>query len=658
MQRLCKIFIFLPFLFLVACRSSMGKLEQDADAQIDHVVSALQTGEMQQLWDAVGEKDKTAFFIFSNHQLVFWSDNSILLSSIPPIDTQSGWKDYHFDNADARIKWTDTGPMQILAVIPTTWHLRGQQVLEQSFSYQSLRSTSSAPWWQVTRFRVQAYFFFLAFLCVLLLAVVGWLLWKYHGFDNLRLRNKVQVILTISLVCFCAVVVFSILRFERTRYMDQQARFLQEKCLHVQSSLQSLYYWDFFLSSFHTEGLNIDLRDLAHTYKLDIHVYDMDGNLIGSSTPQLFQEGLLDPRMAPQVLFSNQSTQLIHEQIGKVKYMTAYTEFYNGSHVQIGYISMPFFVSEEARDAEVDALMARLLPPFIGVWVLMLLLSYFFAHSLTQPLGEMAEKMKHFSPNTKNNHIDYAYHDEIGQLVEHYNEMVDRLEDYTSRLAASERDSAWRTMARQIAHEINNPLTPMKLLIQQLQRTQGSPHFEEQFARVSQMLVEQIDNLSRIASSFSTFAKMPEVRVSWVDVAERLRTSMGLYAHNDANIPIRYVGPDQGVMVKADHEQIVQVFSNIIKNALQALAENENGDIIIRLESLSNEVCISFSDNGPGIPPEVQERIFTPNFTTKSTGAGLGLAISKNIVESCGGRISFESSKKGTIFFVYMKKKQ
>jgi signal transduction histidine kinase len=225
-------------------------------------------------------------------------------------------------------------------------------------------------------------------------------------------------------------------------------------------------------------------------------------------------------------------------------------------------------------------------------------------------------------------------------------------------------------MARQIAHEINNPLTPMKLTLQQLQRTKDTPRFEEYFNRSTQLLIEQIDNLGHIARSFSSFAKMAEVNPVPVDVAHKLSNFLTLMRNNPTDIPIRYVGPDEGVMALADAEQITQVFTNIVRNAMQAMEGRPNSDIIIILKGVTENTCqernlnpkmqwieISFSDNGPGIPEEVQEKIFVPNFTTKNTGAGLGMPISKNIVEGSGGKICFQTSEKGTTFFVYLQKK-
>ena len=210
----------------------------------------------------------------------------------------------------------------------------------------------------------------------------------------------------------------------------------------------------------------------------------------------------------------------------------------------------------------------------------------------------------------------------------------------------------------------------MKLTLQQLQRTKGTERFDDYFNRSTQLLIDQIDNLSYIAKSFSSFAKMPEVNPSEVDVAAKLYAFITLMRNNPSEVPIRYIGPEKGVLAIADAEQIVQVFTNIVRNALQAMEGRMNSDIIIILKGVPNsarrskelsESCqwveISFSDNGPGIPEESQEKVFVPNFTTKNTGAGLGLPISKNIVEGSGGKICFQTSEKGTTFFVYLRKK-
>jgi nitrogen fixation/metabolism regulation signal transduction histidine kinase len=320
--------------------------------------------------------------------------------------------------------------------------------------------------------------------------------------------------------------------------------------------------------------------------------------------------------------------------------------------------------------AHVANFMAKLLPLYIALLLVSILVVWVISHMITSSLSMVSAQLKKNRKGGQNQHIDYAYSDEVGEIVVHYNQMMDALAESTERLARTEREMAWRTMARQVAHEINNPLTPMKLTLQQLQRTKGTERFDAYFDRSTQLLIDQIDNLSHIAKSFSSFAKMPEVNPTVVDVAAKLSAFITMMRNNPSNIPIRYVGPDSGVMAVADAEQITQVFTNIVRNAFQAMEGRPNSDIIIILKDLPDQLReekglsdkfkwleLSFSDNGPGIPLDTQSKVFMPNFTTKNTGAGLGLPISKNIVEGSDGKICFQTSEKGTTFFVYLRKK-
>jgi nitrogen fixation/metabolism regulation signal transduction histidine kinase len=212
-------------------------------------------------------------------------------------------------------------------------------------------------------------------------------------------------------------------------------------------------------------------------------------------------------------------------------------------------------------------------------------------------------------------------------------------------------------MARQVAHEINNPLTPMKLTIQQLQRTKNMDHvkFDDYFNKSTHTLIEQIDNLSNIASAFSNFAKMPEAKFESFDLVARLKSVIQLFTLSNDQLLFEDIIPDCEVIVHADPEQLIQVFNNLIKNAIQSIPQGKNGIIQFELNKLDDRVIISVTDNGNGIDESIVDKIFVPNFTTKSSGMGLGLAISKNIVEVAGGSISFNTKKNiGTCFSVQL----
>ena len=251
--------------------------------------------------------------------------------------------------------------------------------------------------------------------------------------------------------------------------------------------------------------------------------------------------------------------------------------------------------------------------------------------------------------------ISWKGRDEIGKLIEEYNRMIIELEESTERLAKSERENAWREMAKQVAHEIKNPLTPMKLGLQHLQRawTDDDPNFNEKFERFSNTFIQQIESLSLIASEFSNFAQMPQTTKELVDLKEIVSNVVDLYKNtNDIEIHLGYL-PSLQSIVMADKDQMIRTFNNLIKNAIQSIPSQRNGQINIDMMNDKGHFLVMIQDNGAGIEEEMQSKIFQPNFTTKNSGMGMGLAIVKNIIINAGGKIWFQSElNKGTTFYV------
>jgi nitrogen fixation/metabolism regulation signal transduction histidine kinase len=233
--------------------------------------------------------------------------------------------------------------------------------------------------------------------------------------------------------------------------------------------------------------------------------------------------------------------------------------------------------------------------------------------------------------------------------------MVSELTENADKLAKSERESAWREMAKQIAHEIKNPLTPMKLSVQYLQKAwkDGIPDFDLRLEKFSNSLISQINNLSNIATEFSNFAKMPRARAEEVNIIAKLSDSINLLESTE-NVKFETdFGGVKELYVYADKEQVLIVFSNLIQNGIQAVPKGRDAVIRIKAEELNDQVKISISDNGSGVPADLRDKLFIPNFTTKTSGMGLGLAIVKNIVVNAGGEIWYETEMNtGTTFFV------
>lgn len=696
-------------------RRTMYVQEQKAIQLTNKLAETLQGHSFDSIWNLTqNSSDDCLFYIFDSRSLVYWSDNWLAGDEVR-LRSYDRWYYQRFTNAHCVCRWTKAGDYNILTVIPIKYAYpfenrqlsndfippfransktdispykegdavpvtssdgnylfsltrtsgvseaqREQTGLAESFSYRALLSSDSNTENRTKHLsRVRIYFILeiSLYALIILLGIIG--LIRARGFRHMKIRTKVYYVIN-ALVLFALVYVFAVSTMHtRQRYETQQRNILVKKTQYIQKSLQESYFWNITLSEKNGTGMNIDLRDLSFTYETDILVYDLRGNLVGSSTPALFEKGIVSRHIAPQPFFSKPTTMSQYEHIGDMHYLAAYTEFYNGNYVQIGYIAVPMFIYDEEVNEEVDRFLSKLLPPNLIVLLLSFIISFFIVRSITRPLSALSERMKHLSMGSVGERLQYEGDDEVGQLVARYNEMVEELERSSERLAKSEREGAWRTMARQIAHEINNPLTPMKLTIQQLQRTKklnDRERFDEYFDKSTALLIEQIDNLSRIAQSFSQFAKMPEVKPARVDVAARLFSVITLFRNNRQQIPIRYIGAESEVFAMADYEQISQVFNNLIKNALQAIDNKADGDIIVMLQQKEQSVEISVSDNGSGIPESIQDKIFRPNFTTKSTGAGLGLAISKNIVEGSGGSIAFTTSPAGTTFVVTLKK--
>ena len=401
------------------------------------------------------------------------------------------------------------------------------------------------------------------------------------------------------------------------------------------------------------------LSKFSVIYFSDINLYDPEGRLLASSRPEIFKEGLLSGRMNSQafeILAVDQKTSYIHnEYIGRYNFLSAYMPFRNNQNKLIAYLNLPYF----ARQSELKQEVSRFLIAYTNIYIILAMIAIFTAlfisNYMTLPLKVIREKIGRLSLGKGNEKIQWGRKDEIGQLVEEYNRMIDELAASAELLARSERESAWREMAKQVAHEIKNPLTPMKLNIQYLQKAwdEKASDWDQRLKRFSQTLIQQIDNLSAIATEFSDFAKMPQTDFEKVELTSIINDAIELYKDI---LPIDF-RTDESIknrsFVYADRKQLLRVFNNLIKNSVQAIKDPEKGKIEIVASMKDNNFIIYVKDNGAGIARDQISKIFTPSFTTKSGGMGLGLAIVKNIIENSGGRIRFESEEGvGTTFII------
>jgi signal transduction histidine kinase len=400
------------------------------------------------------------------------------------------------------------------------------------------------------------------------------------------------------------------------------------------------------------------LKQLAETFGLDINVYGKNGNLLGSSQPEMFKGGIISSMMHPRAFYhlciEGLSRVMQEEKIGKLGFFAAYLPFRGRNGEVLGYLNFPYYGKQRSIRNDISYFLVAL----VNIYVLLVLgaaaASIFLSRAVTQPLEIITQGIRRIELGRKNAPIEWKNRDEIGLLVKEYNRMLEELANSANMLARSEREGAWREMAKQVAHEIKNPLTPMKLSIQYLQRAiqEDREDLPELVNTVSNRLVEQIETLSNIATAFSDFARMPLGNQAPVNIAEVLNSVTDLFA-SEESIQLHKRIESQEVIVMADKDQLIRVFNNLLKNALQAIPEHIKGEIRVTLQIHNDQCMISISDNGVGIAPERAEKVFEPNFTTKTSGTGLGLAMSRSIIESGGGKIWFEPNEpKGTVFFI------
>jgi two-component system, NtrC family, nitrogen regulation sensor histidine kinase NtrY len=338
--------------------------------------------------------------------------------------------------------------------------------------------------------------------------------------------------------------------------------------------------------------------------------------------------------------------------------LSSYIPFRNEEGVPVAFLNLPYFAKETELREEISSFLLTFLNILFMLTGLSAWLALVLSRRMTRPLLMIQEKMQSLSLGRPNEKIGYAHADEIGQLVRQYNQLIDQLEESAVMLARSERESAWSEMARQVAHEIKNPLTPMRLSVQYLQKSwnEGDPDIGDKINKTTQTMVEQIDALTEIASAFADFARMPVQKTENVSVTEVINQVIDLFSMNQ-NAEIVWLKPNKELYVTVDRNSLLRVFNNLIKNALQALEGISQGKVEIEMTEDGNSVVVKISDNGKGMTVEQSQRVFTPYFTTKTSGTGIGLSIVNNIIRAMQGEISFETETgKGTTFTLRLPK--
>ena len=397
------------------------------------------------------------------------------------------------------------------------------------------------------------------------------------------------------------------------------------------------------------------IYEVAEVHKIQINLYDLEGSLLISSKADIKQE-VTEKCLEPNVLnaLSNTAEHRFEERREEEDkaWRSSYLYITDAKFKDLAILNLPYLEKDDFLAKELEEFLERLAYTSLLVMLAAVALAFFLSKYITKSLKTISEKMKNTRLEKRNEKINIKNtSEEIAVLVNSYNSMIDELEESAVQLATSEREQAWREMAKQVAHEIKNPLTPMRLSVQSFQR-KFNPEDENIHQKVdeySKTLIQQIDTMSSIASAFSNFAKMPAQKNEMLNVVEVVDLTLDIFNEDY----ITFQSNTQEIIAKFDRTQLIRVITNLIKNGIQAIPQDKQPEILVNVSDENNFVKITVSDNGIGITDENKSKIFEPKFTTKSSGMGLGLAMVKNIMETYGGTITFVTEKgKGTIFTV------
>lgn len=459
------------------------------------------------------------------------------------------------------------------------------------------------------------------------------------------LKTKIQLAI-ILLILFTFLIIGAItgLYFKNLIEANQSIKHKEETSSinnNVRSDIQNIVDDEYALTF-----LNSKLKELSYIHDKDLSLYDSFGSLMSTTSSTLPAMRMPYEVFSQHAIRNSQTQRYIHAD------KREYIPIFLNETKAFAYLGIDH--SAYNSSGNILDFLSTILNAYIFLFLIAGAIAITIANSITQPLTILAEKLKKFKLGKSNERLEWKSNDEIGTLIYDYNNLTHELERSAGLLAKTERDMAWREMAKQVAHEIKNPLTPMKLSIQYLDRA-AKDHpdkAQELIPRISSTLIEQIDNLSQIANEFSNFASMPQATNEKIILNEIVETIHDLFRKRD-DMDINMIEPIDDLYVFADKNHLVRILNNLLKNAIQAIPDSRRGKIEIELKRSGNDALIRISDNGTGIPDHMKDKVFTPNFTTKSSGTGLGLAISANMIESFNGKIYFETKVgKGTDFFV------
>ena len=400
---------------------------------------------------------------------------------------------------------------------------------------------------------------------------------------------------------------------------------------------------------------NDRIYELSEIHRMPLIVYDLKGELLIKSNESFVRDTVkqgIPDLVISEMNNSPEKRYIVNYERGREHYQASYSYLTDAKFKPLAILNLPYLQNNDTLKKDIRAFIENLIKVYLFMLLLCVGLAYFLSNYITRSVTSISDKINETRIGKQNKKIEADnVSKEISVLVSAYNSMIDQLQESAVKLAVSERENAWREMAKQVAHEIKNPLTPMRLTVQSFERrfNPEDPNIKEKLSEYSDTLIQQIDTMSSIASAFSNFAKMPARKDEVLNVNEVVDSTLDIFTEKG----ITFEPANENLQVNFDRTQLIRVVTNLVKNALQSIPEDREPNIDIVVKKENDNVIFIVKDNGCGINVENKQRIFEPNFTTKSSGMGLGLAMVKSMIETYSGSIDFSSKVNvGTKFVV------
>lgn len=477
------------------------------------------------------------------------------------------------------------------------------------------------------------------------------------AFFKPSLRNRIfYSMLAVTLLASVLIAAVTIYQ-----YKEESKEYHEDRLSRKENAIQEDITYVLRNTSFPVETSKLkyifreEIYRIAEVHGMPLNIHDLEGDALIKSRGALFPDSgpdVVEPSILEELKLSPGRRVVRSTNVNGEKFLSSYTYITDNRFKKIGILNLPYLENDDFLTRELNEFLVRLAQVYLLMFLVTMGLAYLLSNYVTRSLKTIGDRLQRTKLGQRNEKIAVSNtSQEITALVNDYNRMVDELEESAAKLALSEREAAWREMAKQVAHEIKNPLTPMKLSVQMFQRRfdPDDPEVNQKMADYTETLVQQIDTMSNIATAFSNFAGMPAQQNEMLDMVHVVQLALDIF--NESHID--FIPEQDEIWAYIDRTQLIRIVTNLVKNAIQATENVEEPQVSVRLRESENSITLEVEDNGTGITEENQSRVFEPKFTTKDSGMGLGLAMVKKIIEAYQGTITLQSTEsEGTTFTI------